>query len=166
MSHHYEIRPNIITLAKGLATGVPIGLMMTDVRNVLKQGDHGSTFGGNHFATTVSIKVLNILEKYKNSGKLESNIKYFNDYLDYFIERYPSLFLSKNGFGFMLGLKLKDETKLNEIVKLSLKQGVLVLKSGKDIVRFLPPLNISKKEIEMGFKRFEKVVTKLKGKNI
>lgn len=66
----------------------------------------------------------------------------------------------------MLGLKLKDETKLNEIVKLSLKQGVLVLKSGKDIVRFLPPLNISKKEIEMGFKRFEKVVTKLKGKNI
>ena len=166
MSHHYEIRPNIITLAKGLATGVPIGLMMTDVRNVLKQGDHGSTFGGNHLATTVSIKVLDILEKYKNSGKLELNIKYFNDYLDYFIERYPSLFLSKNGFGFMLGLKLKDETKLNEIVKLSLKQGVLVLKSGKDIVRFLPPLNISKKEIEMGFKRFEKVVTKLKGKNI
>jgi acetylornithine aminotransferase len=66
----------------------------------------------------------------------------------------------------MLGLKLKDEIKLNEIVKLSLKQGVLVLKSGKDILRFLPPLNISKKEIKIGFKRFEKVVTKLKGKNI
>ena len=166
MSHHYKIRPNIITLAKGLATGVPIGMMMTDLKDVLNQGDHGSTFGGNHLSTTVSIKVLNILEKYKNSGKLESNSNYFNDYIDYFIEKYPSIFTVKLGCGFMLGVKLKDETKLNEIINLSLTQGVLVLKSGKDIVRFLPPLNISKKEIRIGFKRFEKVIKKLKGKKV
>ncbi|MGB3752257.1 MAG: acetylornithine transaminase [Arcobacteraceae bacterium] len=165
MSHHYKIRPNIITLAKGLATGVPIGMMMTDLKDVLNQGDHGSTFGGNHLSTTVSIKVLNILEKYKNSGKLESNSNYFNDYIDYFIEKYPSIFTTKLGCGFMLGVKLKDEIKLNEIVNLSLKQGILILKSGKDTVRFLPPLNISKKEIRIGFKRFEKALKKLKKKD-
>lgn len=161
MSQHYGITPNIITLAKGLATGIPIGVMMTNLKNIFAKGDHGSTFGGNHFSTTVSNTVLNILEQYKNSGKLESNIKYFNKYIDYLIKKYPSLFLSKTGFGLMLGIILKEKVSLDEIIKLSLKYRILVLKSGTNILRFLPPLNISKKEIKIGFKRFEKIVRKL-----
>ena len=58
----------------------------------------------------------------------------------------------------MQGLVLKDEKLLNDIINSSLKNGVLVLKSGKNIIRFLPPLNISKKEMERGFKRFEKTI--------
>ena len=165
MSQYYEITPNIITLAKGLATGIPIGVMMTNLKNIFIQGDHGSTFGGNHLSTTVSNTVLNILEEYKNKGKLESNIKYFNGYLDYFIKKYPSLFLRKTGFGLMLGITLKEKVNLDEIIQLSLKHRILLLKSGKNILRFLPPLNIRKKEIKIGFKRFEKVLKELKGKN-
>ena len=165
MSQYYEITPNIITLAKGLATGIPIGVMMTNLKNIFIQGDHGSTFGGNHLSTTVSHTVLNILEEYKNKGKLESNIKYFNGYLDYFIKKYPSLFLRKTGFGLMLGITLKEKVNLDEIIQLSLKHRILLLKSGKNILRFLPPLNIRKKEIKIGFKRFEKVLKELKGKN-
>lgn len=161
MSQHYEITPNIITLAKGLATGIPIGVMITNLKNIFAKGDHGSTFGGNHLSTTVSNTVLDILEKYKNSGKFESNIKYFNEYIDYFIKKYPSVFLSKTGFGLMLGIILKEKVSLDEIIQLSLKYRILVLKSGTNILRFLPPLNISKKEIKMGFKRFEKIVRKL-----
>lgn len=155
ISQYFGIKPDIITLAKGLATGIPIGVMMTSLKNIFKAGDHGSTFGGNHMSTTVCTKVLNILEEYSNSGKLEVNIKYFNNYLHYFVDKYPSLFLQKNGWGFMQGLVLNDENKLDEIVKKSLKKGVLVLKSGKNIIRFLPALNISKKEIKQGFERFE-----------
>lgn len=155
ISQYFEIKPDIVTLAKGLATGIPIGVMMTSLKNIFKAGDHGSTFGGNHMSTTVCTKVLNILEEYSNSEKLEVNIKYFNNYLHYFVNKYPSLFLQKNGWGFMQGLVLNDENKLDEIVKKSLKKGVLVLKSGKNIIRFLPALNISKKEIKQGFERFE-----------
>ena len=155
ISQYFEIKPDIVTLAKGLATGIPIGVMMTSLKNIFKAGDHGSTFGGNHMSTTVCTKVLNILEEYSNSEKLEVNIKYFNNYLHYFVNKYPSLFLQKNGWGFMQGLVLNDENKLDEIVKKSLKKGVLVLKSGKNIIRFLPALNISKKEIRQGFERFE-----------
>ena len=155
ISQYFGIKPDIITLAKGLATGIPIGVMMSSLKNIFKAGDHGSTFGGNHMSTTVCTKVLDILEEYLNSGKLGVNIKYFNNYLHYFVEKYPSLFLQKNGWGFMQGLVLNDENILVEIVKESLKKGVLVLKSGKNIIRFLPALNISKKEIKQGFERFE-----------
>ena len=155
ISQYFGIKPDIITLAKGLATGIPIGVMMTSVKDIFTFGDHGSTFGGNHLSTTVSCKVLDILEKYSNSGTLQENIKFFDSYLLYFMNKYPNLFVQKNGHGFMQGLVLKDDTKLNELIKSSLKNGLLILKSGKNIIRFLPPLNITKKEMIKGFKRFE-----------
>ena len=155
ISQYFKIKPDIITLAKGLATGIPIGVMMTSVKDIFTFGDHGSTFGGNHLSTTVSCKVLDILEKYSNSGTLQENIKFFDSYLLYFMNKYPNLFVQKNGHGFMQGLVLKDDTKLNELIKSSLKNGLLILKSGRNIIRFLPPLNITKKEMIKGFKRFE-----------
>lgn len=161
ISQHFEIKPDIVTLAKGLASGIPIGVMMTSLKDVFTFGDHGSTFGGNFLSTATCNKVLKILEKYSDSGKLKQNIKFFDDYLAFFINKYPNLFLQKNGFGFMQGLVLKDEKKLNEIINSSLKNGLLVLKSGKNIIRFLPPIIISKKEMIKGFNRFEEVLENL-----
>ncbi len=161
ISQYFGINPEIVTLAKGLASGIPIGVMMTSLKDIFSFGDHGSTFGGNHLSTTVCNKVLDILEKYSNSGKLSENIKYFNSCLQYFIETYPNIFLQKNGFGFMQGLVIKDEIDLNDIVNLALKNGVLILKSGKNIIRFLPPIIISKSEITQGFQRFEDTILSL-----
>ncbi len=161
ISQHFGIKPDIVTLAKGLASGIPIGVMMTSLKDVFTFGDHGSTFGGNFLSTATCNKVLKILEKYSDSGKLKQNIKFFDDYLAFFINKYPNLFLQKNGFGFMQGLVLKDEKKLNEIINSSLKNGLLVLKSGKNIIRFLPPIIISKKEMIKGFNRFEEVLENL-----
>ncbi|MDD3009192.1 MAG: aminotransferase class III-fold pyridoxal phosphate-dependent enzyme [Arcobacter sp.] len=161
ISQHFGIKPDIVTLAKGLASGIPIGVMMTSLKDVFTFGDHGSTFGGNFLSTATCNKVLKILEKYTDSGKLKQNIKFFDDYLAFFVNKYPNLFLQKNGFGFMQGLVLKDEKKLNEIINSSLKNGLLVLKSGKNIIRFLPPIIISKKEMIKGFNRFEEVLENL-----
>ena len=58
------------------------------LKDVFKAGDHGSTFGGNHFSTTVCKEVLNVLEEYKNSGNLKKNIRYFNNCLNYFVDTY------------------------------------------------------------------------------
>lgn len=66
--------------------------------------------------------------------------------------------MSKSGLGLMLGLKLKDEKNLSVLIEKCLDEKLLVLKSGKDIVRFLPSLNISKKEIKEGFKKFDKAI--------
>ncbi|OCL86452.1 Acetylornithine aminotransferase [Aliarcobacter thereius] len=162
LSQYFGIKPDIVTLAKGLASGIPIGLMMTSLKNIFTFGDHGSTFGGNHLSTTVCSKVLNILEKYSNSGELNENIKYFNSCLQYIINKYPNIFLKKSGFGFMQGLVLKDENLLNDIINLALKNGVLVLKSGKNIIRFLPPIIITKSEITEGFQRFEDILFDIK----
>jgi len=105
---------------------------------------------------------LNVLEEYKNSGNLKKNIRYFNNCLNYFVDTYQELFSKKTGFGFMQGIVLKDEKKLEEIIKTALKNRILVLKSGKNIIRFLPPLNISKKEMKQGFKRFENALLEIK----
>ena len=148
-------------MAKGLGTVIPIGVMMTNLNAVFKAGDHGSTFGGNHFSTTVCKEVLSILEEYKNSEKLKKNIRYFNNCLNYFVDTYSEFFFKKTGFGFMQGLVLKDEKKIEEVIKISLKNRVLILKSGKNIIRFLPPLNISKKEMKEGFKRFEEGIIEI-----
>ena len=94
--------------------------------------------------------------------KLKKNIRYFDNCLNYFVDTYKDIFSKKTGFGFMQGLVLKDEKKLEEIINLALKNRILVLKSGKNIIRFLPPLNISKKEMKQGFKRFENALIEIK----
>lgn len=157
-SNYYEIKPDVITLAKGLAGGLPIGLMMSWIEDVFTLGDHGSTFGGNPLSTSVALEVLTVLEEEEKIKKLEKRVCYFQKYLDKCFNENKELFVSKSGLGLMLGLKLKDEKNLAVLIEKCLDEKLLVLKSGKDIVRFLPSLNISKKEIKEGFKKFDKAI--------
>lgn len=76
-SNLYDIEPDIITLAKGLGGGVPIGAVLTIHKDIWGAGDHGSTFGGNYLVTSAGLEVLDILENYKDSGKLDETIIYF-----------------------------------------------------------------------------------------
>ena len=76
-SQIYEIEPDIITLAKGLGGGIPIGAMVTKLKDGFEAGDHGSTFGGNYLSTSVALKVLEILENEYSNGKLALKIEYF-----------------------------------------------------------------------------------------
>ncbi|WP_417325116.1 acetylornithine/succinylornithine family transaminase [Halarcobacter sp.] len=161
-SNYYEIKPDVITLAKGLAGGLPIGLMMSWIEDVFTLGDHGSTFGGNPLSTSVALEVLNVLEEEEKTKKLEKRVCYFQKYLDKCFDENKELFVSKSGLGLMLGLRLKDEKNLSILIEKCLDEKLLVLKSGKDIVRFLPSLNISKKEIKEGFSKLQKAINKKK----
>jgi acetylornithine aminotransferase len=152
-SNLYEIQPDIITLAKGLGGGVPIGAVITKHKDILEPGDHGSTFGGNYLSTATGLEVLNILEDYKVSGKLDEAIIYFEEKLDTLYKKYSNLFLESVGLGLMRGLRVRDEQTLASIVSKAFENGVLVLKAGKNTLRLLPVLTISKEEIDEGFKR-------------
>ncbi len=83
-SNYFELKPDIITMAKGLAGGLPIGLMMTNKKNIFKKGDHGSTFGGNPLCTKTAVEVLNILEEKYKAKKIQNTICIFQKSLKRF----------------------------------------------------------------------------------
>jgi acetylornithine aminotransferase len=160
-SNLYEIEPDIITLAKGLGGGVPIGVVMSRHKDIFSYGDHGSTFGGNYLSTAASNAVLDILSSYKDSGKLDEIMIYFEQKLQDIAQKYSHIFIKHVGLGLMRGLRVKDGDTLNTILKESIKHKVVVLKAGRNTVRFLPSLTITKDEINEGLKRFEKVLDNL-----
>jgi acetylornithine aminotransferase len=160
-SNLYEIEPDIITLAKGLGGGVPIGAVMTRHKSVLGLGDHGSTFGGNFLSSSASLSVLDILNKEYNSGSLELRISYFTKKIDAIFTNHRNFFIQNVGFGLMRGLRVKDADTLNKIVQIAHKKRVLVLKAGRNTLRFLPPLTITTKEIDDGFARLEDAINSI-----
>ncbi len=158
-SNLYEIEPDIVTLAKGLGGGVPIGAVMTKHKDVLKPGDHGSTFGGNYLSTAAGLAVLDILSELYDSGTLHETLLYFEQKLQDVAARHPALFEKEVGLGLMRGLRAKDAKVQGDIIKQCMKEGLVVLKAGRNTVRFLPSLTITKAEIDEGFKRFEAALT-------
>ena len=160
-SNLYEINPDIITMAKGLGGGVPIGAVLTIHKDVLTFGDHGSTFGGNYLSTSAALEVLDILEETKNSGALDETIIHFQNKINELYENNKKLFTKEVGLGLMRGLRVIDADTLSAIIKEAFDCGVLVLKAGKHTLRLLPPLTISKEEINEGFKRLENALSKI-----
>lgn len=160
-SNLYEIEPDIITLAKGLAGGVPIGAVMTKHKDVLSAGDHGSTFGGNYLSTTAGLAVLDILEELYDNGTLLEALIYFEEKLQEIANKYDTLFEKEVGLGLMRGLRAKSAEVQSSIIKNAFQEGVVVLKAGRNTVRFLPSLTIKKSEIDEGFGRFETALKKV-----
>ncbi|MDR0467896.1 MAG: aminotransferase class III-fold pyridoxal phosphate-dependent enzyme, partial [Campylobacteraceae bacterium] len=97
----YDIEPDVITLAKGLAGGVPIGAILSKHKDILTYGDHGSTFGGNFLSTRAGFEVLDILDSYKNEGLLKEIIEIFEKNLNKVKEQYPTIFTKITGIGLM-----------------------------------------------------------------
>lgn len=161
-SNLYEIEPDIVTLAKGLGGGVPIGAIMTKLKDIFSPGDHGSTFGGNYLVTTAALEVLDILEEIKDSGELDETIIYFNRKLNEIYENNKEIFTANVGLGLMRGLRAKDADTLALVIKTAFEEGVLVLKAGKNTLRLLPALTISKNEMDEGFTRLQKALDKIK----
>jgi len=160
-SNVYEIEPDIVTLAKGLGGGMPIGAVLTKHKDILSAGDHGSTFGGNYMSTTAGLAVLEVLSNLYSSGDLSETINYFTTKLQEVAESYPNLFDKEVGIGLMRGLRAKDNETMKSILANSMNEKLIVLPAGRNTVRFLPSLTITKDEIDEGFIRFEKAISSL-----
>jgi acetylornithine aminotransferase len=160
-SQLYEIEPDIITLAKGLGGGVPIGAVMTRLKDIFVPGDHGSTFGGNFLSTRAGLAVLEVLEDRYDQGEIAQTQLYFEEKLSAIMAQYTSLFDQAVGLGLMRGLRAKNSTLQSAILDAAFDAGVIVLKAGRNTVRFLPGLTITQVEINEGFNRFEKALNTL-----
>lgn len=144
---YYNLKPDIVTVAKGLGAGLPIGgfLCNEKLSKTFNPGDHGTTFGGN---PTVCAGALVVLEKLCNEKAL-TEIKEKGDYFKSLLKNINSPIIKDvRGNGLMIGIEVTISPL--EIQKKALEQGLLILTAGKNVVRLLPPLIISKEEIELG----------------
>ncbi len=160
-ANHYDIKPNVVTLAKGLAGGVPIGAVLCDKGDIFAPSQHGSTFGGNPLSTTAGLTTLEVLETYQKSGALDKHITLFVSQLQDIKSAFSSVVQGISGIGFMRGLKIKDDETMSAIIAKAREKRLLVLRSGNATLRFLPPLLITKDEIEEGFARLREAMREI-----
>lgn len=157
---NYNIKPDIITIAKGLGGGVPIGAFIVNKKaDVLEYGDHGCTFGGNPLVTAVANTVIDIVSKKDFLKNVENKGSYLKDELKSLSFKHKEIKKIK-GKGLMLGIDLDLDVK--KIVNESIKNNLLVINASNKTIRLVPPLNVSKEEIDLFIKKFENVIIQLK----
>lgn len=155
---HFHIQPDIVTMAKGLGAGLPIGGLLCNKKlsEVFNPGDHGTTFGGNPVACSGALVVL---DKICNEDML-NEIKEKGEYLTQLLKDINSpLIKDIRGKGLMIGVEVA--TTPSEIQKKALEKGLLVLTAGKNVIRLLPPLIISKEEIKEGIKILQETIVSM-----
>ena len=157
-----KVRPDIVPIAKGIGGGFPIGavLMSKKVSKCMVPGSHGSTFGGNPLAMSIGNAVLDQIFKKGFLNNVRKNSLLFINGLKKIQKDYPSVIKEVRGIGLLLGLQLfKDQSKF--IDKL-LENKMLTIRASENVVRILPPLNVSKKEIDIALKIIRKVCKYIK----
>jgi len=152
-----KIKPDIVPIAKGIGGGFPVGACLVNkkVASGMKPGTHGSTFGGNPLAMAVGNAVLDIVLKKGFLTNVQKMSLYFHKKLQDLKKKYPNIIKEVRGIGLLVGLKLSvDQTAF--INKLS-DNKMLTIRAAENVVRLLPPLNVKKKDIDLGIAILNKV---------
>ena len=152
-----KVKPDIVPIAKGIGGGFPIGavLMNKKVASAMTAGTHGTTFGGNPLAMSVGNKVFDIISNKKFLNSVKKNSQYFHKKLSNLKNEYSKIIDEIRGRGFLIGIKLKvDQTTF---IKKLMDNKLLTIRAAENVVRVLPPLNVSKKEIDEAISIIEKV---------
>lgn len=144
----YGIMPDILTTAKALGCGVPVGAFVLSekvAQNSLTKGEHGSTYGGNPFACAAVCKVFDIFEKEGVLERVNQNAVLLKDALESlkfdFIKEVRSV-------GLLAGMELDESVKISQVIESARKKGLIILPAGKNTLRFAPPLIIKPKHIK------------------
>lgn len=145
----YGVKPDIITLAKALGCGVPVGAFAASKKcsSTLVTGDHGTTYGGNPLATAAVSKVYDLFEEQKIVEHVGEIGEYLGEKLNTLAQKYDMI-KEHRGIGLMHGLELKPEVSVLEVIKKALKQGLILLSAGNNTIRFVPPLIIEKHHVD------------------
>ena len=152
-----KIKPDIVPIAKGIGGGFPIGAVLVNkkVASGMKPGIHGSTFGGNPLAMSAGNAVMDVMFKKGFLSNVKKNGEYFIKELNKIREKYPNIIKEVRGKGLLIGLCLqKDQTKF---INRLLDNNLLSIRAAENVVRLLPPLNVTKKEINLALKILNKV---------
>ena len=162
---HFDVEPDIITIAKGIASGMPLGACLAR-QSVMTwpRGAHGNTYGGNPISCAAALATINLIEnEYVENAKVVG--QYTNDALHEIMARHPRIG-DVRGLGLMIGVefvkdrksKIPDEEMCGKVVNLAFERGLILLSCGKSVIRVAPPLSISQAEIDEGLAIFEEAV--------
>ena len=144
----YGVKPDIMTSAKALGCGVPVGaFLMTEriAEKSLKPGDHGTTYGGNPFVGAAVSTVLDIFEELNLPAHVKEISAYLEEKLDALVDKYDCL-TQRRGVGLIQGVVTTKP--VGEITSKALEEGLLIISAGSDVLRFVPPLVIEKEHVD------------------
>lgn len=153
----YGIEPDVMTLAKGLGSGFPIGAMLakTHVAKSFTPGTHGTTFGGNPLAAAAGVATLGEMTKQGFMKEVQKKAASFKEQLEHLAHRF-SVIKNVKGMGFLIGIEVDLEAK--ELVTLLQEKHVLTLTAGPQVLRILPPLTVTTEELNEFLQKFEEVL--------
>lgn len=152
------IEPDAFTLAKGLGGGHAIGALLVNAQaDVFKPGDHASTFGGNPFACRAGLTVAREIERRGLLQHVEQRGIQLREGLELLVERYPDLFEGTRGWGLLQGLVLRENSKRNaaQLAAAAIDQRLLLVAAGPRVLRMVPPLVISRREVQQLLERLD-----------
>ena len=163
---HFDVEPDIITIAKGIASGMPLGVCLAR-KSVMDwpRGSHGNTFGGNPLSCAAALATIDLIEnEYMDNAAVVG--QYTLDALQEIMVRHSSIG-DVRGIGLMIGVefvrdrqtKVPAETLCNRLVELAFERGLILLSCGKSVIRIAPPLSITTAEIDEGLTIFEEALT-------
>lgn len=153
----YGVQPDVMTCAKALGCGVPVGAFVLGEKAAaasLVPGDHGTTYGGNPFVCAAVSKVFDIFEQDNILAHVQELTPYLEEKLDALVDKCP-IVAARRGKGFMQGLVIEGTT-VGSIVTKALANGLLVISAGSDVLRLVPPLVITKEHIDEMIEKLEK----------
>lgn len=154
----YGTKPDIMTMAKAIGSGVPVGAFaMTKAiaEASLKPGDHGTTYGGNPLACAAVTKTLEIYENQKLAAHVKEVGDYMEEQLKKLVEDYDCV-VEQRGLGLIRGIKLSGP--VGEVVKKAMEEGLLIISARSDVIRLVPPLVIEKEHVDEMIEKLRKVL--------
>ena len=153
----YGVMPDVMTCAKALGCGVPVGAFVLNEKTAnasLVPGDHGTTYGGNPFACAAVSKVFDLFEEEKIVEHVRQITPYLEEKLDALVEKYDFITI-RRGKGLMQGLVLEGKP-VGEVVTKAIENGLLVISAGSNVLRLVPPLVITEADIDEMIEKLEK----------
>ncbi len=143
----FGVEPDVLTTAKALGCGIPVGAFLTNskVSGVLQAGDHGTTYGGNPLVCAAVSKVFDLFEQERIVEHVKEVTPYLEEKLDSLVEKYEFI-KERRGKGFMQGLEFT--VPVAEIINKVMDAGVILISAGPNVIRFVPPLIIDKDQID------------------
>ncbi|SQC92954.1 Succinylornithine transaminase [Cedecea neteri] len=156
---HYGVTPDVLSTAKALGGGFPIGALLTTDRfaKVMVVGTHGTTYGGNPLASAVAGRVLEIINTPEVLNGVKQRHEWFVERLNHINQKHQ-LFSEVRGLGLLIGCALRPEHagKAKLILQAAAQEGLMMLIAGANVLRFAPALIVSEAEVQLGLDRFER----------
>jgi acetylornithine aminotransferase/acetylornithine/N-succinyldiaminopimelate aminotransferase len=158
---HYGVQPDLVTLAKPIAGGLPLGALLVSekVSQCIHPGMHGTTFGGGPLACAVALELLSVMEKKKMLKQIQATGAYLLKQLEKLQKKHQTI-EQVRGLGLMAGMEMKSADMAKEVVKQMLDRGVILNRTDETVVRFLPPYLITKSHVDAAIVQLDSVLAK------